>query len=172
MTIAIRIRKMTAGCGTRLPTASTASSTRSMSGLAAPLSPETVVAPPPGLLIERFLQPAALLAHAGASRCGSAFGSAPILVRQRVQDARPGADAAVEALQLVFFVGAVNAVVGQPEPGQDDVHAKRLLELVRDRDRAAAADEHRRAPPLGGQRIAGAAEGRRLDREADGVAGA
>ena len=87
-----------------------------------------------------------------------------------MEDADPGAHAAAEAFQVVFLVGAVDAVVVEGEAGEDDVHAEGLLEFVGDGDRAAAADEDGGAAPFGGEGVAGLGEFGGLDGEADGLA--
>ena len=82
------------------------------------------------------------------------------LPRQRFQNTRPGADALVEALEIVLLVRAVDAVVLQAEAGKHHVHAQRLFELRGDRDGAATADEDCRLAPFVRQRLARLGEGR------------
>src|SRR6476646_6615992 len=53
---------------------------------------------------------------------------------QRVQNARPGADALVEAFQVELFVGRMHAVIVEREADQERVHAEHALEVGDDRD--------------------------------------
>ena len=69
------------------------------------------------------------------------------LGRQRVQNARPGADALVEAFEVELLVRRMHAVVVEREADQQRIHAEHALEVGDDRDRAAGADRHRLACP-------------------------
>src|SRR6185312_16179703 len=65
---------------------------------------------------------------------------------------RPGADAFVEALEVVLLVRRMDVVVVEAEADQQAVEAERALEIGDDRDRRAGADQQRLLAPLLGQR--------------------
>src|SRR6185369_16684242 len=82
--------------------------------------------------------------------------SRPLLrLRERAQDPRPGADALVEALEVVLLVRRMNVVVVETEADQQAVEAERTLEIRDDRDRGAGADQQRLLAPFLGQRTLG-----------------
>jgi len=60
--------------------------------------------------------------------------SALLLLPQCVQSPRPGANAAPEALQFIFLVRTVDAVVLQRKTCQHHIHAQLLFQFRRDRD--------------------------------------
>ena len=70
--------------------------------------------------------------------------------------------------EVVFLVWGVDAVVIQREAHKQRVHAERGAEQFDDRDRRAAAGDHRLLPPFGFERARGGAEGGRLRVETDG----
>src|SRR3954464_3532361 len=57
--------------------------------------------------------------------------------RERRKNPRPGADALVEALEVVLLVRRMDVVVVEAEADQHGVEAERALEIRHDRDRAA-----------------------------------
>ena len=57
-------------------------------------------------------------------------------LREGRENSRPGADALVEALQVVFLVRRMDVVVVEAEADQHGVEAERALEIGHDRDRA------------------------------------
>ena len=73
----------------------------------------------------------------GRSRCDPARGSAGY----RGEHAAPASDALVQALEVVRLVRRVHAVVEPREPVQQRVESQHRLEIARNWDRAAAADE-------------------------------
>src|SRR5277367_3818421 len=87
------------------------------------------------------------------------------------EDARPGADALVEALQVVLLVWRMDVVVVETEADQQRVETERLLEVGDDRDRGAGADQNRLLAPLLRQRLAGGAERLHVPRQRDGGRG-
>src|SRR6476620_4711188 len=99
------------------------------------------------------------------SRAHRAAGSAPAVwdlqtlsarrLRERAQDSRPGADALVEALQVVLLVRRMDVVVVEAEADQEAVEAERALEIRDDRDRGAGADQQRLVAPFLGKRALG-----------------
>src|SRR6516165_5150573 len=76
----------------------------------------------------------------------------PLELRERGEDARPGADALVKALQIVLLVRRMDVVVVEPEADQQRVDPEALLEVGDDRDRCAGADQERLLAPLIRQR--------------------
>src|SRR5208337_3064782 len=89
--------------------------------------------------------------------------------RQRRQDASPGAGPFMERFALVFLVGRVDVVVLEREPDEQAVHAEFALEGADNRD-GRAADQHRRLPPFGLERLARPAQRLVLDRQRNGGA--
>ena len=83
------------------------------------------------------------------------------------QDARPASRAFGEAAQIVFLVRRVDAVVIKREADQKRIHAKPRAEGFDNRDRGAAAHDHRRFAPFGFERARGGLEMRRAGVEAD-----
>src|SRR6516225_1704331 len=77
--------------------------------------------------------------------CGAGFGGSG---RKPVEDAGPAAGTLAEGAHIVLLVRRVDAVVVEPEADQKAFHAERVLEGRHDRDRAAYADQRRRATPL------------------------
>ena len=57
--------------------------------------------------------------------------------RQRREDAGPGADALVVALEVVLLVRRMDVVVVETKADQEAVEAQRTLEIRDDRDRCA-----------------------------------
>src|SRR6185437_12057622 len=72
---------------------------------------------------------------------------------QRAEDAGPRARALLEGAELVFLVGRMDAVVVEREADHQRVHAEVALERADDRDRRAAAHQHRLLAPLGAERL-------------------
>src|SRR4051812_39393298 len=75
--------------------------------------------------------------------------------RERSQNPRPGADALVEALEVILLVRRMDVVVVETEADQQAVEAERALEIRDDRDRGAGADQQRLLAPFLGQRAFG-----------------
>src|SRR5712691_5764960 len=101
-----------------------------------------------GFAIHAGLLPVGSLNHirAGMGIPESAFpGNA--LGRQRRQNPCPAARALVEAGEVVFFVGRMDAVVVETEPDQQGIHAEQALEVGADRDRGAGPDQQRLLAP-------------------------
>src|ERR1035437_1633364 len=59
------------------------------------------------------------------------------------QEADDGFDAQLEVLEVEFFVGGVDAVVGQAEAHHDAGHAQIAIKIANDGDGAAGADKDR-----------------------------
>src|SRR5882757_5479566 len=96
---------------------------------------------------------------------------APLLrLRERAQNPRPGADALVEALEVVLLVRRMDVVVVEAEANQQAVEAERLLEIRDDRDRGAGADQKRLLAPFLGQRALGSRQRLHVPVERDGSA--
>src|SRR5690348_12364081 len=64
------------------------------------------------------------------------------------QDARPGADALVEALEVVFLVRRMDVVVVEAEADHQRVDTERPLEVGDHGDRGAGAEQHGLPAPL------------------------
>src|ERR1700758_661973 len=92
----------------------------------------------------------------GASAAAAA--SCPRQLGERGKNARPGADALVEALQVVLLVRRMDVVVFEPEADQERLEPQRLLEIGDDRDRGAGADQKRLLAPFLRQRLFGGGE--------------
>src|SRR3954447_24336674 len=86
-------------------------------------------------------------------------------LRQSRKDACPGARALVEALQIVFLVRRVDAVVVETEADEERVETERALEVTADRDRATHPDDDRILVPLVVQRGLRHRESRKIVRK-------
>ena len=73
----------------------------------------------------------------------------------------------VEARQVVFLVGRVDAVVEEGEADQQRIHAEEALEVADDRDRAAGAASDGRLAPFLRQRVQRLLQERAVDRQRD-----
>src|SRR5216684_6658756 len=82
----------------------------------------------------------------------------PRQFRKCRENPRPGADALVVALEVVFLVRRMDVVVVEPEADQERVEPKRLPEIGDDRDRRARADQKRLLAPFLRQRLLGGGE--------------
>src|ERR1700761_1106980 len=82
----------------------------------------------------------------------------PRQLRKLRQNPRPGADALVEALEVVLLVRRMDVVVVEAEADQQRVQSQRLLEVGDDRDRGAGAEQYRLLAPLLRQRLLGRAK--------------
>src|SRR4051795_6084600 len=91
-------------------------------------------------------------------------------LRERAQNSRPGADALVEALEVVLLVRRMDVVVVEAEANRQAVEAERLLEIRDDRDRGAGADQKRLLAPFLGQRALGSRQRLHVPVERDGSA--
>src|SRR6185503_20126659 len=91
-------------------------------------------------------------------------------LRERSQNPRPGADALVEALEVVLLVRRMDVVVVETEADQQTVEAEGLLEIRDDRDRGAGADQQRLLAPFLGQRALGGRQRLHVPVERDGRA--
>src|ERR1700761_2980465 len=76
------------------------------------------------------------------------------LSRQRGENSRPGANAFVEAPEVVFFVRRVNIVVVERKAYEQGVEAERTLEIRDDRYRGAGPHQYGILAPLLRQRTA------------------
>src|SRR3954470_22317338 len=98
---------------------------------------------------------ASIIRRSGELLTRSPCGSLSRRLRQRREDARPGADALVEAFQVVLFVRRMDVVVVEAKADQQAVEAECSLEVGNDRDRCAGADQERFLAPLFRQRALG-----------------
>src|SRR5258708_3933270 len=91
----------------------------------------------------------AILSNGNPRMLGGDVWPAPTsLSRQRREDARPGARALVERLEVVFLVRRMHAVVIKAEADQQRVHAEYILEVADNRNRSARADRNRLGAPF------------------------
>ncbi|OJH18946.1 hypothetical protein BLX88_10505, partial [Bacillus obstructivus] len=76
--------------------------------------------------------------------------------------------ALVEGIQLVFFVGGMDAVVLKPEADEQRFHAQHVLEVADNRDRSAHGDQHGGLRPFVAQGSLGLGQKRRVIGQLDG----
>src|SRR5690606_4172627 len=91
---------------------------------------------------------------------------------QNVEDPRPGALSLVKALQIIFLVGRMDAVIVAGKADQQTIHVQQFLEITDDRNRAAHADTHGRTFPFLRQGLHGEPDPWRIGIELDCARGA